>query len=87
MKIKTSSFQEWKALSSFYFPFKGHICYCKRLEVTRRSVEAMKKENIFTHSKKEKQSVKKIFCPFFQILTTKPQFLYDSLLLYMNDQV
>ena len=29
----------------FCFLFKGHICYCKSLEITRRSVEAIKKEN------------------------------------------
>ena len=58
MKIKTSSFQEWKAQSFFSFPFKGHFCYYKSLEITGRSVEAMKKEN-FAHSKK-KVSVKRM---------------------------
>ena len=35
----------------FCFPFKEQICYLKRLEITRRSMEAMKKK-IFAHSKK-----------------------------------
>ena len=52
LKIKTSSFQKWKAQSFFCFHFKGHICYCKSLEITRRSVEAMKKENFCTLKKK-----------------------------------
>ena len=51
LNIKTSSFQEKKAQSLFCFAFKGHISYHKRLEITRRSVKAMKR-NFFAHSKK-----------------------------------
>ena len=36
----------------FCLPFKGYICYCKSLEITRRSVEAMKKENFCPLKKK-----------------------------------
>ena len=52
LKIKTSSFQERKTQSFFCFPFKGHVCYCKSLEITRRSVEATEKI-FFPHSKKK----------------------------------
>ena len=38
--------------SFFCFPFKGHICHCKSLEITSRSVEAMKKENFCPLKKK-----------------------------------
>ena len=62
LKIKTCSFQEWKVQYFFCFSFKGHICYCKSLEITRRSVEDMKKENFCPLKEKcpNKQNIKNI---------------------------
>ena len=42
----------------FCFPVKEQICYLKRLEITRRSMEAMKKENFCPLKKK---------CPYITV--------------------
>ena len=45
----------------FCFPFKGHICYRKGLKITRRPVEAIKKENVYPLKKKvSKREIKKL---------------------------
>ena len=59
----------------FCFPFKEQICYLKRLEITRRSMEAMKKENFCPLKKK---------CPYITVWVKQTNRCWKSLSKHIN---